>query len=120
MSIYFGTTECPLKQTVTCSKEISHFRLNKTFNGNVTFLLANGKKKTTEVVEDFDGVSGKFDQVLSGTLDGTPALKDGKLSLKGKCTYTLDNVAMYHFKSFEIAASLDGEEIWTQDLMQNC
>ena len=26
---------------------------------------------------------------------------------------------MYHFKSFEIAASLDGEEIWTQDLMQN-
>lgn len=57
------------------------------------------------MVEDFDGVSGKFDQVLSGTLDGTPALKDGKLSLKGKCTYTLDNVAMYHFKSFEIAAS---------------
>lgn len=50
------------------------------------------------MVEDFDGVSGKFDQVLSGTLDGTPALKDGKLSLKGKCTYTLDNVAMYHLK----------------------
>ena len=72
--------------------------------------LQTEKKKTTEVVEDFDGVSGKFDQVLSGTLDGTPALKDGKLSLKGKCTYTLDNVAMYHFKSFEIAASLDGEE----------
>lgn len=119
MSIYFGTTECPLKADGYMFKGNITLPLNKTFNGNVTFLLANGKKKTTEVVEDFDGVSGKFDQVLSGTLDGTPALKDGKLSLKGKCTYTLDNVAMYHFKSFEIAASLDGEEIWTQDLMQN-
>ena len=107
MSIYFGTTECPLKADGYMFKGNITLPLNKTFNGNVTFLLANGKKKTTEVVEDFDGVSGKFDQVLSGTLDGTPALKDGKLSLKGKCTYTLDNVAMYHFKSFEIAASLD-------------
>ena len=69
------------------------------------------------MVEDFDGVSGKFEQVLSATLNGTPALKDGKISLKGKCTYTLDNVAMYHFKSFELAASLDGKEICMQDLL---
>lgn len=117
MSIYFGTTECPLKADGYMFKGNITLPLNKTFNGNVTFLLANGKKKTTEVVEDFDGVSGKFDQVLSATLNGTPALKDGKISLKGKCTYTLDNVAMYHFKSFELAASLDGKEICMQDLL---
>ena len=119
MSIYFGTTECPLKADGYMFKGSIKLPLNKTFNGNVTFLLANGKKKTTEVVEDFDGVSGKFDQVLSGTLDGTPVLKDGKLSMKGKCTYTLDNVSMYHFKNFEIAAAIDGEEIWVQDLMED-
>ena len=56
MSIYFGTTECPLKADGYMFKGNITLPLNKTFNGNVTFLLANGKKKTTEVVEDFDGV----------------------------------------------------------------
>ena len=65
MSIYFGTTECPLKADGYMFKGNITLPLNKTFNGNVTFLLANGKKKTTEVVEDFDGVSGKFDEGLS-------------------------------------------------------
>ena len=51
MSIYFGTTECPLKADGYMFKGNITLPLNKTFNGNVTFLLANGKKKTTEVVE---------------------------------------------------------------------
>ena len=54
MSIYFGTTECPLKADGYMFKGNITLPLNKTFNGNVTFLLANGKKKTTEVVEDFE------------------------------------------------------------------
>ncbi len=44
MSIYFGTTECPLKSRRLHVQNIT-LPLNKTFNGNVTFLLANGKKK---------------------------------------------------------------------------
>ena len=33
------------------------------------------------------------------------------------CIRDRDNVAMYHFKSFELAASLDGKEICMQDLL---
>lgn len=118
MSIYFGTIECPLKADGYRFKGNISLPLEKTFDGNVTFLLANGKKKTTEVVEDFAGVSGMFDQVLSGRLDGSPVLKAGKLSLKGKCTYQLENAGMYAFKEFWLVAALDGEEIWSEDLMQ--
>lgn len=119
VSIYFGTTECTLKADGYIYKGNVTLPLDKTFDGNVTFLLANGKKKTTEVVEDFDGMSGKFEQVLTGSFEGTPSLKDDRISLKGKCNYTLDNASLYTFKSFEIVASLDDQEIWTQNLMQD-
>ena len=78
MSIYFGTTECPLKADGYMFKGNITLPLNKTFNGNVTFLLANGKKKTTEVVEDFDGVSGKFDQVFIGNVRWNAGIKGRK------------------------------------------
>lgn len=45
MSIYFGTTECPLKADGYMFKGNITLPLNKTFNGNVTFLLANGKRR---------------------------------------------------------------------------
>lgn len=118
MSIYFGTTECKLKSNGYVFEGSITLPLNKTFDGNVTFLLANGKKKTTEVVEDFSGMSGKFDQILTGTLEGTPSLKDNRLSLKGKCSYTLNNADLYSFSSFKLIAEIGDEEIWSQDLLQ--
>lgn len=45
MSIYFGTMECPLKADGYMFKGNITLPLNKTFNGNVTFLLANGKRR---------------------------------------------------------------------------
>ncbi len=85
MSIYFGTTECPLKADGYMFKGNITLPLNKTFNGNVTFLLANGKKRRQRKWWKTLMVSAEnLIRFLSGTLDGTPALKDGKLSLKGK------------------------------------
>lgn len=118
MSIYFGTTECRLKSNGYVFEGSITLPLNKTFDGNVTFLLANGKKKTTEVVEDFSGMSGKFDEVLTGTLEGTPSLQGHRLSMKGKCSYTLDSAGMYNFTSFKLAAALGEEEVWSEDLLQ--
>lgn len=119
VSIYFGTTECPLVLDGYVYKGSITLPLDKTFEGNVTFLLANGKKKATEVLEDYNGLRMDLDQVLSGKIEAAPTYKDGSLHLKTNCEFTLDGVGRYEFDSLELVAQLDEEEIWTQNLLED-
>ena len=116
VNVYFGTTECPLKRDGYAYTGQAVLPLDKSFDGNVTFLLANGKKKSTEVLENYDGLDMGLGSVLSGNLDHEPGCKDGKLSLKSNCSFSLEGGKQFQFESLELAATLDDEEIWTQDL----
>ena len=116
VSIFFGTVECKLKSNGYRYHGSAALPIAKSFDGNVTFLIANGKKKTTEVVEEFDGINGKFGQVLSGSLSKNPVVKDGKLLLKGSCEFSVDGAELYAFRSLKLVGKLGEEEIWTQDL----
>lgn len=119
VSVYFGTTECPLKLEGYAYTGQVDLPLDKSFDGNVTFLLANGKKKSTEVLENYDGLDLGLNSVLSGKLDHEPACKDGTLSLKSDCSFSLDGGKQFQFEKLELVAALDEEEIWTQDLFEN-
>lgn len=117
VSIFFGTKECPLKLEGYTYKGSITLPLNQDFDGNVTFLLSNDKKKTTEVLEGYAGLDNQLDQVLSGALDEAPSYKDGELHLNADCTFALNGIDRYEFESLEIVAQLEDEEIWTQDLL---
>lgn len=116
MSIFFGTTECALRLEGYAYKGTLSLPLDKTFDGNITFLLANGKKKTTEVIEEYDGLQTHLPDVLSGTAEDIPSYKDGTIKLDTACSFHLDGFGRYEFEEFKLVAQMDGEEIGAQDL----
>lgn len=117
VTVYFGTKECPLKADGYTFKGNMTLPLNQTFDGNITFLIANGSKKTTEVLQDYNGMNTDLSRVLSGSLEDAPTYKDGEIHLKSDCTFALDNIDLYEFTEFEMVADLNDVEIWSQDLM---
>ena len=109
VSVYFGTVECPLKLEGYVYTGSVKLPLNKSFDGNVTFLLANGKKKSTEVLEDYDGLGMELGSVISGRLEYAPTVKEGNLSLESECSFALDGGKQFQFESLELVALLDDE-----------
>ena len=107
MSIFFGTTECALRLEGYAYKGSLSLPLDKTFDGNITFLLANGKKKTTEVIEEYDGLQTHLSEVLSGTVEDIPSYKDGTMKLDTACSFQLDGFDRYEF---EFSYDMDEQE----------
>jgi hypothetical protein len=117
VSVYFGTAECLLSADGYTYTGTMTLPLNKTFDGNLTFLLANGKKKNTEVIRDYEGLYNYLDQVLTGSLKKEPSYKDGVVTLDTEYTYALDGAGIYEFESLDMVIELDGEEIGNIDLL---
>jgi hypothetical protein len=117
ISLFFGTNECQLKQDGYSYKGTATLPLDKDFNGNLTFLIANSKKKNTEVIEDYKGLCNNLDQVLSGSLTDVVNYKDGELSLDAECNYALDGLGQYEFESLDVIAQMGEKEIWNKSLM---
>lgn len=119
VSVYFGTSEYPLTLDGFVYKDSITLPIDKSFDGNVTFLLANGKKKSTEVLEGYDGLTMDLDKVLSGKIEAAPTYKDGELHLKTDCEFALNGVGKYEFDTLELVMQLGEEEIWTQNLLED-
>jgi hypothetical protein len=117
VSIFFGTKECALELSGYTYAGSVTLPLDKTYDGNLTILLANGKKKSTEVVSDYEGLYNHLDQVLSGSLAEEPEYSDGVLSLDSDMSCTLDGVELYEFDSLDMVFELDGEEVGTIDIL---
>ncbi len=117
ISIFFGTIECELQQEGYAFQGSMRLPFAKNFDGNVTVLIANGKKKTTEVFTDYVGPQSILQKVLSGQMEKLPTVKDGILRVKSDVTYTLNGGKHFDFEQFALVAELDGEEIQTLDLM---
>lgn len=119
MSIFFGTTECPLKLQGYVYQGSLNLPLDKTFDGNITFLLANGKKKSTEVIEDYDGLQTHLEDVLFVAMEDTPSCKAGTLKLDSTGNLKLNGFGRYEFDELKLVAQVDEEEIQEQDLLEN-
>lgn len=118
ISVYFGTQECPLERDGYAYTGQITLPLNKSFDGNLTFLFADGKKKNTEVYSNYDGIQTYLEEVLSGRTAARPKYEDGVLSIDGAAEFDLDGRERYEFDRFELAAMWNEEEVWTQDLVQ--
>lgn len=118
ISVYFGTNECPLeKDGYAYSGEIT-LPLEKSFDGNLTFLFADGKKKNTEVYSNYDGIQTFLDEVLSGSTEASPEYEDSILSVKGDAIYALAGKDRYEFEQFELVAEWNGRKVWRKDLIE--
>ena len=91
--------------------------LNKDFDGNITFLISNGRKKTTEVLNDYQGLDFSLDQVLLAKLDKEPSFKNGAIRLNSDCDVELSGLNLFTFQSLELVTMLDEKQIDGEDLL---
>lgn len=118
ISVFFGTKECQLERDGYAYTGAVTLPLGRSFDGNLTFLFADGKKKNTEVYSNYDGIRTYLEDVLSAGMQGTPKYADGQFTLDGEVSFALDGHGQYEFDRFELAALWNGEEVWTQEITE--
>lgn len=117
VSIFFGTKETTLRRGKYAFTGSVDLPLNKDFDGNITFLISNGRKKTTEVLNDYQGLDFSLDQVLLAKLDKEPSFKNGAFRLNSDCDVELSGLSLFTFQSLELVTMLDEKQIDEEDLL---
>ena len=117
VSIFFGTKETTLRRGKYAFTGSVDLPLNKDFDGNITFLISNGRKKTTEVLNDYQGLDFSLDQVLLAKLDKEPSFKNGAFRLNSDCDVELSGLNLFTFQSLELVTMLDEKQIDEEDLL---
>lgn len=118
VSIYFGTRECPLKRGKYAYTGAVDLPIEKNFDGNITFLLSNGRKKTTEVLNDYQGLDLNLDEVLSAKLEKAPAYRNGSLHLNTMCDVQLQGNGLFTFETLDLVTMLDDKRVNVTDLLE--
>ena len=67
-SVFFGTNEIPLELNGIKYTGEATLPLSEDYAGNVTFLFVDGNKRSTEVLDEFEGVTSVFKNVASAYL----------------------------------------------------
>lgn len=117
VSIYFGTLECPLKRGKYAYTGTVDLPIEKNFDGNITFLLANGRKKTTEVLNDYQGLDLNLDEVLSAKLEKAPTCRNGAIHLNTMCDVQLQGNGLFTFEKLDLVTMLDDKRVNVTDLL---
>ena len=117
LSIYFGTLECKLKRGKYAYTGTVDLPIEKNFDGNITFLVANGRKKTTEVLSDYQGLDLNLDEVLSAKLEKAPTYRNGAIHLNSMCDVLLQGNDLFTFEALDLVTMLDDKRINVTDLL---
>lgn len=117
VSIYFGTLECPLKRGKYAYTGTVDLPIEKNFDGNITFLLSNGRKKTTEVLNDYQGLDLNLDEVLSAKLEKAPTYRNGAIHLNSMCDVQLQGNGLFTFETLDLVTMLDDKRVNVTDLL---
>lgn len=117
VEIYFGTNK--FKLTPEKYKYVGEVQLsmNHRFDGNVTVLLINGKKKNTEVLSGYQDIQSSFEDVLTGSLKEIPKFEDGVLRVNQDFSYDISDKNQYGFTQFELVIEANGKELDAFDLL---
>ena len=78
-SVFFGTNEIPLELNGIKYTGEATLPLSEDYAGNVTFLFVDGNKRSTEVLDEFEGVTSVFKNVASGILANKPTFDNGSI-----------------------------------------
>ena len=79
--VFFGTNEIPLELDGIKYTGEATLPLSEDYAGNVTFLFVDGNKRSTEVLDKFEGVTSVFKNVASGILADKPTFDNGSIKL---------------------------------------
>ena len=113
-SVFFGTNEIPLELNGIKYTGEATLPLSEDYAGNVTFLFVDGNKRSTEVLDEFEGVTSVFKNVASGILANKPTFDNGSIKLgaemmevdEGKVDF--DGSCVFYDETLEISDGADG------------
>ena len=117
-SIYFGTTEYRLALNRYAYQGVASLPIDISYDGNVTILLADGTKKSTEVIRSYVGFQSIAANILSGSTIAMPEYAKGVLSVADDVMVNLDGNGLYEFTSLCYVVEADDQILYVQDLLE--
>ena len=119
-SIFFGTSEFLLQREGYTYHGVATLPMDTVYDGNVTVLFADGAKKSTELLRNYEGVQSMVSHMLSGTIAKEPIYRDGTLTLGNSFSANLDGNGRFQFQKFLCVVNVDGQDVYAYDLFRDC
>ena len=117
-SVFFGTNEIPLELNGIKYTGEATLPLSEDFAGNVTFLFVDGNKRSTEVLDEFEGVTSVFKNVASGILANKPTFDNGSIKLGTDVDVAVMGNDYFDFNSVQLVVASSDTELKTYDIRQ--
>ncbi len=116
--VYFGTNE--IKLYLDGIKFVGEATLpfEESYEGNVTFLFEDGNKRSTEVLDDYEGVTKLFDNVVSGVLSDEPTLEDNNIKLDTTVDLSVVDKGYFDFSKYELILEDNGTVVRSYDVYE--
>lgn len=117
-SVFFGTNEIPLELNGIKYTGEATLPLSEDYAGNVTFLFVDGNKRSTEVLDEFKGVTSVFKNVASGILANKPTFDNGSIKLGTDVDVAVMGNDYFDFNSVQLVVASSDTELKTYDIRQ--
>ena len=117
-SVFFGTNEIPLELNGIKYTGEATLPLSEDYAGNVTFLFVDGNKRSTEVLDEFEGVTSVFKNVASGILANKPTFDNGSIKLGTDVDVAVMGNDYFDFNSVQLVVASSDTELKTYDIRQ--
>ncbi len=117
-SVFFGTNEIPLELDGIKYTGEATLPLSEDYAGNVTFLFVDGNKRSTEVLDEFEGVTSVFKNVASGILVDKPTFDNGSIKLGTDVDVAVMGNDYFDFNSVQLVVASSDTELKTYDIRQ--
>lgn len=118
-SIFFGTQEYALQQDGYIYSGRITLSMDTVYDGNVTILFADGNKKTTEVLQNYQGFQTTLRDVLSGVMSKEPVYRNGELTVKNDTSIDLTGNGKFDFSQVLCVAEVNDAPVYVWDIGGN-
>ena len=116
VEMYFGTNKFGLQLENFKFVGEAQLSLNHRYDGNVTVLLVNGKKKNTEVLAGYQDIQNGFEEILSGSIKEIPKFENGVMRVNQDFAYNISDKNKFGFTEFQLVIESDGQVLDAFDL----
>uniref|UniRef100_UPI0040579259 hypothetical protein n=1 Tax=Agathobacter sp. TaxID=2021311 RepID=UPI0040579259 len=116
-SVFFGVNEFPLVLNRYSFEGTVELSFADAYDGNITFLFANGDKKNTEIAKDYVGIQTKLQELLYGSIERIPSYRNGQLVFDHWVEYSLNEYDGREYESLELVLMADEEELQVVNLL---
>jgi hypothetical protein len=119
LTVYFGTKGYNLELQGILFKGSATLSTKNNYDGNVTVLITNGEKRSTQVINNYKGFQTILAESIGGSIDGVEdRYRDGVWDFSGSVNYELDGQGSFEFESFHLVAEVGAETVYDYDLIR--